>query len=172
MTLPRRLLPLAAVLATLPSASGAQRAGCSADNAETARRYCDQIQIRVEENGSGVIIRTDYPRNETRNLSYSANLEIQMPETAPLELRNRFGHVAVHKLRAPAAINNSNGNVLFMQTAGRHRIENSFGNVEVINNDGDLTIVNGNGWVRASEITGAADITNRFGEIRASTRAP
>ena len=141
---------------------------CSADNAETARRYCDQIQIRVEENGSGVIVRTDYPRNETRNLSYSANLEIQMPETAPLELRNRFGHVAVHKLRAPAAINNSNGNVLFMQTAGRQRIENSFGNVEVVTNDGDVTIINGNGWVRAGEITGAAEITNRFGEVRAS----
>src|SRR5512133_3522616 len=63
---------------------------CSAENGDTARRYCDQIQIRVEENGGGVTIRTDYPRNETRNLSYSANLEIQMPETAPLELRNRF----------------------------------------------------------------------------------
>ena len=142
---------------------------CSADNVETARRFCDQIQIRVEENGAGVNIRTEYPRNETRNLSFSANLEIQIPETAPLDLRNRFGHVAVHKLRAPASINNSNGNVLFMQTAGRQRIENSFGNVEVITNDGDLTIVNGNGWVRASEITGAAEITNRFGEIRAST---
>jgi hypothetical protein len=141
---------------------------CSADNAETARRFCDQIQIRVEENGAGVIIRTDYPRNETRNLSYSANLEIQMPETAPLELRNRFGHVSVHKLRAPAGINNSNGNVLLMQTAGRQRIENSFGNVEVAGNDGDVTIINGNGWVRAGEITGAADITNRFGEIRAN----
>src|SRR6185503_16207611 len=45
MTLPRRLLPLAAVLATLPSASGAQRAGCSADNAEITvpAGFCAQI---------------------------------------------------------------------------------------------------------------------------------
>ena len=141
---------------------------CSAESAETARRYCDQIQIRVEENGAGVIIRTDYPRNQTRNLSYSANLEIQMPETAPLELRNRFGAVSVQKLRAPASINNANGNVLLMQGSGGQRIENSFGNVEIVTNEGDLTVVNANGWVRAGDVSGAADIANRFGEVRAS----
>lgn len=143
---------------------------CSADSAEQAKRFCDQIQIRVEESGSGVTIRTDYPRNwnSTRNMSYSANLEIQMPESAPLELRNRFGSVTVQKLRAPAVINNGNGNVLLMQSAGRQRVENSFGNVEVTANDGDVTVVNGNGWVRATDISGAADITNRFGEVRAT----
>ena len=141
---------------------------CSADNVENARRFCDQIQIRVEESGSGVTIRTEYPRNGNwpRNMSYSANLEIQMPETAPLELRNRFGSVTVQKLRAPATINNGNGNVVLMQGSGRQRVENSFGNVEVITNDGDVTVVNGNGWVRASDISGTAEVTNRFGEVR------
>ena len=89
-----------------------------------------------------------------------------MPETAPLELRNRFGSVTVQKLRAPATINNGNGNVVLMQGSGRQRIENSFGNVEVITNDGDVTVVNGNGWVRASDISGNAEVTNRFGEVR------
>ena len=56
-------------------------------------------------------------------MSYSANLEIQMPETAPLELRNRFGSVTVQKLRAPATINNGNGNVVLMQGSGRQRVE-------------------------------------------------
>ena len=61
---------------------------CSADNMDSARRLCDQIQIRVEEGASGVTIRTEYPRNGNwpRNMSYSANLEIQMPETAPLDV--------------------------------------------------------------------------------------
>jgi hypothetical protein len=141
---------------------------CSADTAEQARRFCDQIQIRVEEGSSGVVIRTEYPRdgNWQRNMSHSANLEIQMPETAPLELRNRFGNVTVQKLRAAATINNGNGNVVLMQGSGRQRVENSFGNVEVITNDGDVTVVNGNGWVRASDISGAAEITNRFGDVR------
>ena len=143
---------------------------CSADTADRARRFCDQIQIRVEESGSGVVIRTDYPRNEGgnwfRNLSYSANLEVQMPETAPLELRNRFGNVTVQKLRAAATIHNSNGSVVVTQGSGRQRVENSFGNVEVIANDGDVTVVNGNGWVRAGDISGTAEVTNRFGDVR------
>ena len=143
---------------------------CSADTAEQARRFCDQIRVRVEESSSGVVIRTEYPHNEggfwRRSLSYSASLEIQMPETAPLELRNRFGNVTVQKLRAAATINNANGNVLVTQGSGRQRVENSFGNVEVIGNDGDVTVVNTNGWVRASEIGGSAEVTNRFGDVR------
>jgi hypothetical protein len=141
---------------------------CSADTKERARSFCDQIQIRVEESGSGVTIRTEYPKNGSwpRNMSYSANLEIQMPETAPLELRNRFGSVTVQKLRAPASINNGNGNVVLTQGSGRQRVENSFGNVEVIANEGDVTVVNGNGWVRVSDIGGSAEITNRFGDVR------
>jgi hypothetical protein len=145
---------------------------CSADTAENARRFCDQIQIRVEESGSGVVIRTEYPRNDggfwQRNRSYSANLEIQMPETAPLELHNRFGNVTVQKLRAAATIHNGNGSVLLTQGSGRQRVENSFGNVEVTGNDGDVTVVNNNGWVRASDIGGTAEITNRFGDVRAT----
>jgi hypothetical protein len=141
---------------------------CSADAAEEAKRFCDQIQIRVEESGGGVSIRTEYPKqwNSRRNLSYSAALEIQMPESSPLELRNRFGAVTVQGLHAASSINNSNGNVVLTQTRGRQRIENSFGNVEVISGEGDVTVVNGNGFVRASDIGGAVEITNRFGEVR------
>jgi hypothetical protein len=143
---------------------------CSADTADNARRFCDQIQIRVEESGSGVDIRTEYPKNGNgfwqRNMSYSANLEIQMPETAPLELHNRFGSVTVQKLRAAATINNNNGNVVLTQGTGRQRVQNSFGNVEVTVNDGDVTVVNNNGWVRASDISGTAEVTNRFGDVR------
>ena len=143
---------------------------CSAETAARAHNFCDQIQIRVEESGSGVVIRTEYPRSGIwpRNMSYSTNLEIQMPETAPLELRNRFGNVSVQKLRAAATINNGNGNVVLTQGSGRQRVENSFGNVEVITNDGDATVVNGNGWVRVSDVTGNAEITNRFGDVRVS----
>ena len=66
---------------------------CSADTQEEAKSFCDQIQIRVEDTGSGVNIRSDYPKTwSRRNLGYSANLEVVMPETSPLDLRNRFGN--------------------------------------------------------------------------------
>src|SRR2546430_5354342 len=80
---------------------------CSADNLETARRFGERIQIRVEQTSAGVEVRTEYPRENNQrgnNLGYSVNLEIAMPESAPLDLRNRFGHVAVQNLHAPATI--------------------------------------------------------------------
>src|ERR1044071_2064678 len=36
---------------------------CSANTQAEARNLCDQIRIQVDESGSGVSIRTNYPRN-------------------------------------------------------------------------------------------------------------
>jgi hypothetical protein len=141
---------------------------CSADSQEEARSFCNQIQIRVEESGSGVSVRTEYPKSWTRNnLGYSANLEIAMPETAPLDVRNRFGDVTVQNLHAAANVNNSNGNVVFTGGRGRQRIENSFGQIEVLSNEGDVVVTGQNGNLRATDINGTAELSNRFGEVRA-----
>ena len=75
---------------------GLSRPFCAAE----ARSFAEQIQVRVEESGSGIMVRTEYPKTWTRrNISYSVNYEITMPETAPLELRNRFGAVTVQNLQ-------------------------------------------------------------------------
>jgi hypothetical protein len=143
---------------------------CSADNAAEAQRRCDQIKIVVEESSTGVWVRTEYPHEDLfgghRNLSYSVNYDITMPETAPLEVRNRFGAVSVSNLHAAGTINNSNGQVSFSGGSGRQRIENSFGQVNVAGNGGDVTVVNANGQVDASDVTGALDIRDRFGAVR------
>lgn len=136
---------------------------CSASTESEARSYCDQIQIVVDA-GS---VRTQYPNHyNSRNLSYSVNYEILVPEATPLEVRNRFGSVTVTNLRAPGAIFNNNGPVYLSGGRGRLQIENSFGSVEVRTNDGDLTVRNGNGTVTASDVSGIVDITNRFGNVR------
>jgi len=145
---------------------------CSSDRMEDARDGCDRIKIHLEESSSGVWVRTEYPHgdffNGRHNLSYSVSYDITMPETAPLEVRNRFGAVSVSDLHAPANIDNGNGRILFTGGRGRQRMENSFGDVEVARNDGDVTIVNANGQVTASDVTGALDVRNRFGDIRAA----
>jgi hypothetical protein len=141
---------------------------CSAPSADEARNGAGQVQITVLETAAGVTVRTDYPHNWPRNISYAVDYDITMPETAPLDLRNRFGSTEVVNLHAPALINSGNGNVTFIGGRGRQRIENSFGSVEVRKNEGDVTINNGNGPVIASDVTGALEITNRFGQIRAT----
>jgi hypothetical protein len=138
---------------------------CSAPTANEARACADRVQITVQESTSGVWMRTEYPQN-WRNVGYSVECDVTMPDTAPLELSNRFGSVDISSLHANATIRNSNGPVAFLAGRGRHRIENSFGNTEVRNNDGDVIIVNGNGSVPATDITGAVDVTNRFANIR------
>ena len=142
---------------------------CSADNGQDARDCADRIQIHVDEAGGGVAVRTEYPQNGSyfghRNMGYSVNYDITMPESAPLELRNSFGRVSVSGLHAGSTIHNGNGRVEFSSGRGIQRIENTFGDVIVMGNDGDVTVVNGNGRVEARDITGALDIRDRFGEI-------
>ncbi len=138
----------------------------SAPTATEARDFANQIQIVVDESGSGAIVQTEYPKNWRGNISYSVDYDIAMPETAPLEVHNRFGGVNVENVHAGATIINNNGQVVLNGGRGTQRIENSFGDVEVRSNDGDVTIHNGNGRVTVSDIRGAIDLTNRFGDIR------
>lgn len=139
---------------------------CSAPSADQARDFANQIQIHVDESGSGANVRTEYPSNWRGNISYSVDYEITMPESAPLEIRNHFGPVNVENAHAGAMIVNNNGQVTLSAGRGPQRIENSFGDVEVRSNEGDVTIRNGNGRVVASDIRGTVDLTNRFGDIR------
>src|SRR5580692_1810499 len=145
---------------------------CSSDRVEDARQWCDGIKIQVEENSSGVWVRSELPNGTffrgVHNFSWAVNLDIEMPDTAPLEARSHFGSVTVTDLHAPAIIATNNGKVLFTGGRGKQRIENSFGDVEVARNDGDVTVVDNSGHVTASDITGALDVRNNFGDINAT----
>jgi DUF4097 and DUF4098 domain-containing protein YvlB len=143
---------------------------CSSERAADARAVCDRIQVSVEETASGVSVRADVPKTSSfswlHTFSWSVDLDIAMPDTAPLDLRNQFGSVSVTDLHAPANIVDSNGKVSFTGGRGRQRIETSFGDVELVRNDGDVTIVDSSGRVTASDITGALDVRDNFGEIK------
>ncbi len=134
----------------------------------------DQIRIEVAPVGSALVIRTEYPKEEHggffgfHNLSYSVDLEVTMPDTAPLELRNSFGSVTVEDLKAGADINNSHGKLTFRNGRGAQRLENSFAAVEVTGNAGDVTIRNNNGSVDVSDATGIVNIKNRFANVTVS----
>ena len=139
---------------------------CSADQPDDAHNWCEQIKVVVEDSSSGVLVRTDYPHLEGRHsLSFSVNYDITMPDTAPLEVHNRFGAVSVTNPHGGGSINNSNGLVVVSGGHGRLRIENSFGDVQVEGNDGDLSVVNTNGKVRIIDVAGTVDVRDSFGEV-------
>ena len=143
----------------------------SASNEAEAKRVAEQIRIEVAPAGSALVIRTAYPKEERdgffgfHNLSYSVNLEITMPETAPLELRNSFGSVSIEDLKANSDVTNANGKLTFRNGRGTQRLENQFGAVEVTGNVGDVEIRNGNGSVDVSEVTGMVNVKNRFANV-------
>jgi DUF4097 and DUF4098 domain-containing protein YvlB len=140
---------------------------CSAGTADEAHRCADRIQVAVEENAGGVSVRTAYPQESgRRDLSYAVDYDIAMPDTAPLELWNRYGSADVSNLHASATIHSGNGSVSFLNGRGRQHIENTYGMVEVRKNEGDVTIGNSGGPTFATDIAGAIEITNRYGEIR------
>ena len=142
----------------------------SASDRAEAEKFSNGITIEIEPSAAGVSVKTRYPQHDRgmgifRNISYSVDYEITMPDSAELSVRNRFGDVEVEKLKASADVVNTNGKVVFRSGKGRQRLENAFGSVELISNAGDATIVNSNGPVTASDIEGDLDIRSRFGKV-------
>jgi hypothetical protein len=145
---------------------------CSASTAAEAKSWCDRIQIHVDESASGISVRTEVPSERNlRNMGWSVDLDLTMPDSAPLDLRNRFGGVTVQGAHGGISVNNSNGNILVTSARGRLQVDNQFGNIEVQGCEGDLVVTNTNGTVRTSDIAGTAEIANRFGDIRVTNAA-
>lgn len=146
----------------------------SASDMAEARRYADSIRIALQRSSSGLLIETQYPKQDMgglfggRNISYSVNLEVTIPETAPLELRNSFGAVTVTDSKAGGDIATSHGKLVFRNGRGTQRLENSFAAVEVSRNAGDVTLSTTNGSVDVADVAGTLVIKNRFGRVTVS----
>src|SRR5262245_36694064 len=75
--------PQAAVVATIK---------CGADTTTEAESLCSEIQISMQENSAGLTVVTDYPKSikgsERRNVGYSVEYDITLPDTTSLDVRN------------------------------------------------------------------------------------
>ncbi len=158
---------------TQPNGEAAIRATiqCSAPTAEDARRCAGRIQILVNQGGGNLSVRTQLPSANLSNTGFSVNYDLDLPEAAPLEIRNRFGAISLTGTHGAAIINSGNGNVTLSNGRGRQQIENSFGGVEIRGNDGDVIVRNTNGDVTAADVSGTLDISNRFGKVRVTNAA-
>jgi len=149
----------------------------SASNPADAKRLAEQIQVEVATAGSALVIRTEYPKEEHDGffgfhglsyLSYSVNLDVTMPETAPLELHNSFGSVGIEDLKANADVINAHGKLTFRNGRGAQHLENQFAAIEVTGNAGDVDIRNSNGGVDVSGVTGIVNVKDRFANVTIS----
>ncbi len=84
---------------------------------------------------SGVLVRTDYPDQNNswwghRNFSVSVEYTIEMPENAPLTIRNKFGKISVAGLKAATDIDDEQGSVSVHDGRGTQLLRASFGAIE------------------------------------------
>ena len=125
-----------------------------------------QIRIVASSEADGVAVRTEFPEirgMRMKNLSYSVDMHITLPATAPLTARNRFGNTDVQGVHAASTIENKQGSIKFKDGRGVQTIGNSFGAVEVEGNRGNVTVSNSNGSVDVHDVEGTLSVTNRFG---------
>lgn len=141
----------------------------AAGSPNEASDLANKVRIQVDQNASGVSIRTIYPERDGwfnfKNTSYSVNFDITYPESAHLEIRNEFGEVGVSECKGGARIVNGHGALSVRNGKGIQNLENSFGSVEIAGNDGDVTIGNSNGAITISDVTGRVNVRDRFGRI-------
>lgn len=125
-----------------------------------------QIHFDVSSTSNGVVIRSVYPRfHGFGNISWSADLQVTIPENAPLTLRDKFGSVEVSGLGAPSDIANTQGSIELRDSRGDQKVENAFGSISVENIGGSLTVNNANGSVHIDHVHGNVIAGNRFASI-------
>jgi hypothetical protein len=148
----------------------------SADSRSNASLLADRIQIDVQESPGTISVTTRYPemairetqrRGRNRDLSFSVDYDLLVPERLPLSLRNRFGDVAVTGMKAGGSIVNASGRVTAIDGGGRYTIENRFGRVDALSVKGGLRVFAANGLVKVSDVEGPVFLKNSFGSIEA-----
>ncbi|HEY5906775.1 MAG TPA: hypothetical protein VIZ31_01960, partial [Vicinamibacteria bacterium] len=63
----------------------------SAATKAEAERYSAAVEIRVAEAADAVRVRTVYPEGRFKDVSFSVDYDVVMPEGAPLQASNAFG---------------------------------------------------------------------------------
>lgn len=143
----------------------------SASNAAEAKSFADNVTILVEPSSTLLNVRTRYPERSgsffgSRQVSYSVNYEITVPQNMPLQVRNSFGGVTVAGSQADCDIKTSHGSLQFNEGRGSQRLENAFGSIQLAGNAGDATVNNTNGSINVSGIQGALTLRDRFGTVQ------
>lgn len=149
----------------------------SAEEEESARRFADAIKFDVQESAASLGIATEYPEQKSsfwsrlfsEDVSYSADLEISMPETMPLEIENAFGAVRVTGLKADADVATNHGPLEFSKGVGTIKLRNAFGSIDLTDQTGDAAIVDTNAPVTVVDVRGNLTLENRFGDVEVRT---
>jgi DUF4097 and DUF4098 domain-containing protein YvlB len=114
---------------------------------DKAREFLEEIKIRVEKTGKGIVVETEYPSSGLMNaierlLGGGANMEvsyeIKLPRRADLEVRSVSGDVNLAGFEGKTEVELVSGNMKLEGLAGKEHLKSVSGNIWVKGHTGPL----------------------------------
>ena len=134
-------------------------------NETDAEHIAFAISFEIAKNGDGYEVR---PTNSASDSRARVDLDISVPKSAAVTVRNERGDVSVSEMSKPVVINTTRGDVDVHDTAGDVTIDTGKGDVKVSDTKGSVKISGHGGEINVSSATGGLTIDGEFfGPIRA-----
>ena len=134
-------------------------------NATDAEHIASAISFEIAKNGDGYEVR---PANSSSDTRARVDLDISVPKSAAVTVRNERGDVSVSDMSKPVIVNTTRGDVDIHDTAGDVTIDTGKGDVKVSDTKGNVKVSGHGGEINVSSATGGLTIDGEFfGPIRA-----
>lgn len=134
-------------------------------NETDAEHIASAMTFEIAKNGDGYEVR---PANSSSDSRARVDLDVSVPKSAAVTIRNERGDVSVSDMSKPVVVNTTRGDVEVHSTAGDVTIDTGKGDVKVSDTKGNVKISGHGGEVNVSSATGGLTIDGEFfGPIRA-----
>ncbi len=115
-----------------------------AKSREEAERRAAEVDVRIEQTGDRVEVRTLYPK--TRWISWDGvsvlvHLAIEAPRRSDLDVRSEDGEVVIDGLDGAHRVHVEDGRLEITDSSGRFEIQAEDGDVRLVGVRGDVTVV-------------------------------
>ena len=134
-------------------------------NETDAEHIASAISFEIAKNGDAFEVR---PANASSDSRARVDLDISLPRSSAVTVRNERGDVSVSDMNRPLIVNTIRGDVDVHDTGGDVTIDTGKGDVKVADTKGNVKISGHGGEINVSSATGGLTIDGEFfGPIRA-----
>jgi hypothetical protein len=134
-------------------------------NETDAEHIASAISFEIAKNGDAFEVR---PASASSDSRARVDLDISVPKSAAVTIRNERGDVSVSNMNRPLMVNTIRGDIDVHDTAGDVTIDTGKGDVKVVDTKGNVKISGHGGEINVSSATGGLTIDGEFfGPIRA-----
>jgi DUF4097 and DUF4098 domain-containing protein YvlB len=135
---------------------------------EEAEAFARRIELVFDEKGGGLRLTTNREAlsREEPHVGFETSLEVTLPPSTPLTLKNAHGPVEVRDV-ASAKVDSAHDSLTVERVAGAAEVDHRHGDVDVVEVGGALDLVARHGNVAVRGVAGAAAIDLQHGNVTA-----